>query len=70
MMSQFEISALITPREAAQILHIHINTLRRWGNTGILQQYRVGSRGDRRFIRGDINRFLKQLQENGGNRPK
>ena len=67
MVSQFEISALITPRETAQILHIHINTLRRWGNTGILQQYRIGSRGDRRFIRRDINRVLKQLQENGGN---
>lgn len=66
MVIQSEISEFMTPREAAQMLHIHINTLRRWGNMGILKQYRIGLRGDRRFVRGDITRFLKQLQENNG----
>ena len=66
MVIQREISELMTPREAAKTLYIHINTLRRWGNTGILPQYRIGSRGDRRFLRRDIINLLNQLQDNDG----
>ena len=66
MVVQREISELVTPGEAAQMLYIHTNTLRRWGNNGILTQYRIGSRGDRRFLRRDIINLLNQLQENGG----
>ena len=66
MVIQRETIELMTPSEAAKTLCIHINTLRRWGNTGILNQYRIGSRGDRRFLRRDIINHLNQLQENGG----
>ena len=66
MVIQHETSELMTPSEAAEMLYIHINTLRRWGNTGILNPYRIGLRGDRRFLRRDIISHLKQLQENGG----
>jgi len=65
MVIQSEKSALMTPKEAAEALYIHINTLRRWANEGIIRQYRIGPRGDRRFIRQDIIHFIEQLRENG-----
>lgn len=66
MVIQRETSELMTPREAAQMLYVHINTLRRWGNEGILKQYRIGLRGDRRFSREDVFRLIQRLHENGG----
>lgn len=44
--------------EVARMLGVHINTVRRWSNKGILEAYSVGPRGDRRFKRADIDRFL------------
>jgi excisionase family DNA binding protein len=49
---------MLTASEASKLLHVHINTLRRWTNQGILKAYRIGSRGDRRFKRDDIVRFI------------
>jgi len=49
---------MLTTRELARILHVHINTVRRWSDQGILRSYRIGSRGDRRFSREDITTFL------------
>ncbi len=49
---------MLTTREVAQLLNVHINTVRRWSNQGILTAYRVGPRGDRRFNRQDIDGFL------------
>jgi len=54
-----ESSPLLTIKEAARLLHVHVNTLRRWSNQGALKPYRIGSRGDRRFKRTDIDEFLK-----------
>ncbi len=48
----------LTPSQAAKLLNIHVNTLRRWTNKGILESYRVGPRGDRRFTNRDIERFI------------
>jgi excisionase family DNA binding protein len=50
--------SLITVSEAAQLLHAHDNTVRRWSDQGLIKAYRIGRRGDRRFSRQDINRFL------------
>ncbi|MBA7703101.1 hypothetical protein ES703_111883 [subsurface metagenome] len=49
---------MLTTREVAGLLNVHINTVRRWGNRGILKTYRIGSRGDRRFRREDIETFI------------
>ncbi len=54
------IEPMLTTGEVARLLNIHINTVRRWSNQGILNTYRVGSRGDRRFRREDITSFLSQ----------
>jgi excisionase family DNA binding protein len=37
---------------------VHVNTVRRWNDRGILKAYRIGPRGDRRFNKADIDMFL------------
>ena len=55
-----EIDPMLTVSDVARLLSVHINTVRRWSNQGILKAYRVGSRGDRRFRQEDIASFLSQ----------
>ena len=45
--------------EAARILHIHPNTLRKWSGNGLIRSYRIGSRRDRRFTLEDLANFLR-----------
>ena len=42
----------------AQILHAHPHSVRRWADAGLLQCYRIGFRGDRRFRPDDVGKFL------------
>lgn len=49
---------LLKATEVAHLLNVHINTVRRWSNQNLLTAYRVGPRGDRRFKKIDIERFL------------
>jgi excisionase family DNA binding protein len=51
---------LLTTSETAELLNVHMNTVRRWSDKGALQAYRIGSRGDRRFQREDLNNFLRR----------
>lgn len=44
---------------AARLVGIHPNTLRRWAKEGKVKYYRVGSRGDRRFKKQDVERLLR-----------
>ena len=44
--------------EAARVLHVHPNTLRKWSDDGLIASYRVGRRGDRRFALQDLDSFL------------
>lgn len=54
--------AILTTSEAAQLIGIHSNTVRRWYEEGALKVYRIGRRGDRRFRREDIDSFLKEAE--------
>jgi excisionase family DNA binding protein len=45
---------MITTSEAAVILHLNVNTVRRWADKGILKGYILGRRGDRRFVKADV----------------
>ncbi len=67
MASHDQVGPLLTVREVAQLLHIHSNTVRRWSDQGLIRAYRICRRGDRRFKREDIARFLVELNANKGN---
>jgi len=56
--------SMLTIRDVAQLLNLHINTVRRWGNRGILRSYRVGPRRDRRFRREDVVALLERGEGN------
>jgi excisionase family DNA binding protein len=50
---------LLSATDAARILGVHPNTIRRWSDDGLIHAYRVGKRSDRRFSRADLENFLK-----------
>jgi excisionase family DNA binding protein len=54
--------AMLTISDVARLLNVHINTVRRWSNQGMVKGYRIGSRGDRRFRQEDVDAFLKERQ--------
>ncbi|HEY49722.1 MAG TPA: helix-turn-helix domain-containing protein [Dehalococcoidia bacterium] len=49
---------MLTTRQVADFLQVSVCTIRRWSDKGLLKFYRVGSRGDRRYRREDVLRFL------------
>ena len=55
---------LLTVAEVAQRLHAHPHSVRRWADGGLLNCYRIGIRGDRRFQPDDVHEFLV-AQTNG-----
>lgn len=63
MASRSREGAMLGPRDVAHLLSVHMNTVRRWTNNGILKTYRIGPRGDRRFQPEDITRFLTEQSE-------
>jgi excisionase family DNA binding protein len=65
MASKHQYSSVLTVREVAQYLNIHVNTVRRWSDLGILQGYRIGPRGDRRFREEDVSAFLPKEDKGG-----
>jgi len=62
-------SDMLTVGDVARLLNVHVNTVRRWSNQGIIRAYRIGSRGDRRFRREDITRLLGEFKTNKGSYP-
>jgi excisionase family DNA binding protein len=50
---------LITIREAAEMLGVHQETLRRWDNEGKLKAVRVGKVGHRKYRVDDLEKLLK-----------
>jgi len=65
MANRREIDTMLTVSDVANLLNVHINTVRRWSNQGILKAYRIGSRGDRRFRQEDVASFLSEQKEDG-----
>ena len=57
---------MLTTTEAARYLSVHPNTVRRWEKQGLLPAYRLGTRGDRRFLREDVDRFLNNSTHGNG----
>ena len=48
---------LLTATEVAEMLHLHVNTVKRLGDRGELPFFRVVKRGDRRFRYEDVVEF-------------
>ena len=61
MVDSSQIEPMLTVGEVARLLHIHINTVRRWSDQGIIKSYRITRRGDRRFQREDIAFFIAEF---------
>ena len=57
-MAVHEIGPMLTASEVAELLHLHVNTVKRLGDRGELPFYRVCKRGDRRFRMDDVLQFL------------
>jgi excisionase family DNA binding protein len=55
--------AMLSTSDVANLLNVHINTVRRWSNKGLLKSYRIGPRGDRRFEQRDVANFLVEQSE-------
>jgi excisionase family DNA binding protein len=63
MLNDNEIVPMLAVKDVARLLHIHVNTVRRWSDNGIIRSYRITRRGDRRFRQEDIAIFLAELDE-------
>jgi len=50
---------LLTIRQAAEILNVHVETLRRWDTSGKLKAIRINERGDRRYKPEDLEKLMK-----------
>jgi excisionase family DNA binding protein len=55
-----DIGPMLTASEVADLLHLHVNTVKRLGDRGELPFYRVCKRGDRRFRYDDVLAFLQR----------
>lgn len=58
-----DIEELLTLEQAARILKVKPQTLRRWDRQGILKAVRVGTRrgvGDRRYRKQDIEAYISR----------
>ena len=60
---QFDV--MLMPKEVASMLGVHVNTVRRWSNRGILEAYSIGPRGDRRFRQRDVEKVLRKKSPAG-----
>lgn len=63
MLQELEIMPMLTVKDVSRLLHIHVNTVRRWSDKNIIRAYRITSRGDRRFRQEDIARFLAEYND-------
>jgi excisionase family DNA binding protein len=56
---------LLTARQVAGLLQVHVTTVRRWSNSDGLKSYRMGNRGHRRYRMKDVEGFLSTENTNG-----
>src|SRR4029079_8407935 len=61
MISQ-EVGKLLTATEVAEMLHLHVNTVKRLGDRGEIPFYRVCKRGDRRSLCDDVLHSLRRAK--------
>ena len=52
--------SIMTSGEVARFLKVHLGSVRRWTRSGELKGYRLGKRGDWRYLRKDVIAFLHE----------
>ena len=52
---------MLTVRDVSELLHVHPNTLRRWSDEGKILAHTIGTRGDRRYRKIDVDYFLSKM---------
>ena len=52
---------MLSIKDVATLLHIHVNTARRWSDKGLIKSFQINERGDRRFRQGDVALFLARM---------
>ena len=57
---------VLTSAEVADLLKVHLSSVRRWSRCGKLKGYRLGGEGDWRFLRQDVLSFLYNSIGKGG----
>ena len=70
MVDSRQIEPMLTVGDVARLLHIHINTVRRWSDQGIIKSHRITRRGDRRFTQGDIALFIARFNSYGSDQER
>jgi excisionase family DNA binding protein len=61
--NKFDLPKLLTIKQAAEILNVHAETLRRWDKDGKLKAVRINKRGDRRYDPNKIKIFLNKKKK-------
>jgi excisionase family DNA binding protein len=56
--TEWDDDVIMTSSEVAKFLKVHLGSVRRWTRTGELKGYRLGERGDWRYLRKDVLDFL------------
>jgi len=54
-----ELPKLLTIKQAAEVLNVHVETLRRWDKSGKLKAIKLNKRGDRRYKPEDLEKLMK-----------
>jgi len=54
-----ELPKLLTIRQAADVLNVHVETLRRWDKNSKLKAIKINERGDRRYKLEDLEKVIK-----------
>ena len=54
------VEKLLTLQQVAELLRVHVNTVRRWTDQGLIPSYSLGPRGIRRFRQRDLEAFISQ----------
>lgn len=55
-------TAWMDPAEAAALLEVHVDTIRRWADSGLLKARRTLS-GHRKILRADVERAVEEMRE-------
>jgi excisionase family DNA binding protein len=63
------VSRFLNVGEAAAYVGVSAASLRKWSNQGFVPVYRTPG-GQRRFVRGDLDEFMRGMRQGAGKRQR